>query len=225
MGVIVAFGVAEEGAPSYEQFSHLYSITKSKSADHGGKLKQPRPTQSEIQQIDRVRLKAPAAERVYPKFLFTENLIKAHLVNPVDMIDARKAAEAKRMNESPKRRLMMGLQGKKAKRQAETVLIPSAGVDPKNQTLANRLRQLNAEPVPSKAAEVVETSGRGQAFEAGASKAAGKRPFMVDLDAEPVPKRAWQTEPPRAIFAAQDDYSPAEPISITCRRRSSLRTT
>ena len=36
MGVITAFGIAGEGEPSYEQFSHLYSITKSKSADHGG---------------------------------------------------------------------------------------------------------------------------------------------------------------------------------------------
>lgn len=36
MGVILAFGITEEGAPSYEQFSHLYSVIKSKSADHGG---------------------------------------------------------------------------------------------------------------------------------------------------------------------------------------------
>ncbi|CAL8117220.1 unnamed protein product [Prunus armeniaca] len=36
MGVVTAFGMAGEGEPSYEQFSHLYSVTKSKSADHGG---------------------------------------------------------------------------------------------------------------------------------------------------------------------------------------------
>ncbi|CAL2265754.1 unnamed protein product [Prunus armeniaca] len=36
MGVIVAFGIAREGKPSYEQFSYLYSVTKSKSVDHGG---------------------------------------------------------------------------------------------------------------------------------------------------------------------------------------------
>lgn len=36
MATIVAFGMAGEGEPSYEQFSYLYSITKSKSADHGG---------------------------------------------------------------------------------------------------------------------------------------------------------------------------------------------
>ena len=167
MGVITAFGIAGEGEPSYEQFSHLYSVTKSKSADHGGwvqanclkaserghfissvptsqkswrnrrvllsgdwespsgvrplfpvpttfqtagrvpscrsvgslafplsytdyycfwtgKLKQPTPTQGEIRQIDRVRLKVPAAERVYPRFLFTDNLIRARLVDPAE---------------------------------------------------------------------------------------------------------------------------------------------
>ncbi|CAL8990926.1 unnamed protein product [Prunus brigantina] len=36
MGVVTAFGMAGEGEPSYEQFSHMYSITKSKCADHGG---------------------------------------------------------------------------------------------------------------------------------------------------------------------------------------------
>ncbi|CAL9018064.1 unnamed protein product, partial [Prunus brigantina] len=36
MGVVTAFGMAGQGEPSYEQFSHLYSITKSKSRDQGG---------------------------------------------------------------------------------------------------------------------------------------------------------------------------------------------
>ncbi|CAL2265259.1 unnamed protein product [Prunus armeniaca] len=112
------------------------------------KLKQPSPTQSEIRQIDRVRLKVPAVERVYPQFLFTANLVEAKLANPAEI------AEARRMNESSKRRLMMGLQGKKAKRQAEAVPVPSAGVDSEDQTLADRLRQLNARtasagPTPS----------------------------------------------------------------------------
>ncbi|CAL2271007.1 unnamed protein product [Prunus armeniaca] len=137
--------MAGEGEPSYEQFSHLYSVTKSKCADHGGwvqanclkaterghfvnavptsqkmwrkwrvllsddwespsghpvrfhipttfqiagKLKQPSATQAEIRQIERVRLKVPAVERVYPKFLFTANLIKAQLVNPAEMTDS-----------------------------------------------------------------------------------------------------------------------------------------
>ncbi|CAL8120711.1 unnamed protein product [Prunus armeniaca] len=130
MGVVTAFGMAGEGAPSYEQFSHLYSVTKLKSAEHGGwcrvnlpedveettgKLKQPSATQAEIWQINKVRLKVPAVERVYSKFLFTANLIKAQLVNSAEMTEERRAAEAKRMNESSKRRLMLGLQGKKKK--------------------------------------------------------------------------------------------------------------
>ncbi|XP_016647097.1 PREDICTED: subtilisin-like protease SBT1.8 [Prunus mume] len=49
-----------------------------------GKLKQPSATQAEIRQIERVRLRVPAVERVYPKFLFTANLIKAQLVNPAE---------------------------------------------------------------------------------------------------------------------------------------------
>ncbi|CAL8998085.1 unnamed protein product, partial [Prunus brigantina] len=36
MGVVTAFGMAGQGEPSYEQFSHLYSVTRSKTNDHGG---------------------------------------------------------------------------------------------------------------------------------------------------------------------------------------------
>lgn len=36
MGVIVAFGLVEEGEPTYEQFYYLYSVTKSKYAGHRG---------------------------------------------------------------------------------------------------------------------------------------------------------------------------------------------
>ncbi|BFG20695.1 hypothetical protein CerSpe_069690 [Prunus speciosa] len=165
MGVVTAFGLTDEEGPSYEQFSHLYSITKSKSTDHGGwvqanclkaserghflnavptsqkswrnrrvllsgdwespsgvpvrfsiptifqiagrllpcrsvdqssfrgltcfvifvgKLKQPTATQSELRQLDKVRLKVPAGDREYPQFLFTANLIRAHLANPAE---------------------------------------------------------------------------------------------------------------------------------------------
>ncbi|CAL8169204.1 unnamed protein product [Prunus armeniaca] len=158
MRVIVAFGIAKEGEPSYKQFSYLYSVIKSKSADHGGwvqanclraskrghfvsavstsqkswrnrqvllsgnwespsgmlvlpdcryvismsigKLKQPNPTQSEIRQVDKLRLKVPAADSVYSGFLFTRNLIRARLVSPTEMTDTRRFAEAKRTNES-----------------------------------------------------------------------------------------------------------------------------
>ncbi|CAL2271962.1 unnamed protein product [Prunus armeniaca] len=232
MRVIVAFGIAKEGEPSYEQFSYLYSIIKSKSADHGGwvqanylraskrghfvstvstsqksyrnqrvllsgnwespsgmlvpftfpllsRLSQPNPTQSEIRQVDKLRLKVPAADRVYSGFLFTENLIRARLVSPTEMTDAKRFAEAKRTNESSKRCLMMGLKEKKKIRQPESVLVQTAEVDPEDQTLADWLRQLSAEPVPSGAAEADSPSKRGRATEVAASKAAKKRPITV----------------------------------------------
>ncbi|CAL8992685.1 unnamed protein product [Prunus brigantina] len=275
MGVITAFGMASEGEPSYEQFSYLFSITKSKSADHGGwvqanclrvtehghfvsavptsqkswrnrrvllsgdwespsgqpirfpipttfqiagKLKQPIPAQSEIRQVERVRSKVPALKRVYPQFLFTANLIQAQLVDPAEMTKKRRAAEAKRMNESSKRRLMIGLQGKKAKRQAGAAPVSPAGVDPEDQTLADRLRQLNAEAAFAGTAAVSPSARWGQSNDAGSSKAAGKRPMTVDLEAELAPKRTWQGKVPRVILAAEDDDNP------TRRRRSSLRT-
>ncbi|CAL9007146.1 unnamed protein product, partial [Prunus brigantina] len=36
LGTITAFGIAGEGESSYEQFAHLYSVTRAKSADQGG---------------------------------------------------------------------------------------------------------------------------------------------------------------------------------------------
>ncbi|CAL2234244.1 unnamed protein product [Prunus armeniaca] len=35
LGTVTAFGIAGEGEPSYEQFAHLYSVTRVKSADQG----------------------------------------------------------------------------------------------------------------------------------------------------------------------------------------------
>ncbi|BBH01667.1 hypothetical protein Prudu_012002, partial [Prunus dulcis] len=177
-----------------------------------GKLKQPTPTQSGIRQIDRVRLKVPAAERVYPRFLFTNNLIRARLINPAEMTDARKAAEAKKMNESSKRRLMMGLE-KKKKRQPEAATVRQV-TDPEDVTLAERLWQLGSEPVAWPTAEV---EGPRQAdADAAASKAAGKRPVTVDLEASPVSKRSRPSEASRAVFAAEDEDGPTEAVTIAC---------
>ncbi|CAL9024265.1 unnamed protein product [Prunus brigantina] len=271
MGVVTAFGMAGEGEPSYEQFSHLYSITKSKCADHGGwvqanclkaterghfishvptsqktwrkrrmflsgdwespsghpvrfhipttfqiagKLKQPVATQSQIRQINKVRLRVPAMERVYPKLLFTANLIKAQLVNTAEMTEERRAAEAKRMNESSKRRLMMGLQGrpKKKGRQPETVPLPSEGGD----TLSERLRRLDPGSAPPRSAGAGSSPGRGASSEGTSSRAASKRLVTVDLDSEPAPKRGRQVNGARAIFAVEDDDTPADPVTLAC---------
>ncbi|KAL6279929.1 hypothetical protein ACE6H2_016810 [Prunus campanulata] len=238
MEVVTAFGLAGEEGPSYEQFFHLYSITKSKSTDHGGwvqanclrtserghflaavptsqkswrnrrvllsgdwespsgvpvrfhipttfqiagKLKQPTTFQSELRQIDRVRVKVPAVDREYPQFLFTENLIKARLANPAGMFEARKTAEAKKMSETSKSRL--GL----------------------NAEPANRRVPVN-EPVLSP----------GQGTDAASSKASGKRPMTVDLDAASTPKRVRLADLPRAIFAAEDEGEPTEAVTLAC---------
>ncbi|CAL8999474.1 unnamed protein product [Prunus brigantina] len=267
VGVVTAFGMAGLGEPSYEQFSYLYSITRSKCKGHGGwvqanclraaerghfvshvptsqkswknrrvllsgdwespsghpvrfhipttfqiagsKLKQPVATQAEIRQIDQVRLKVPAVERVYPQFLFTPNLIKAKLANPAEMTEERRAAEAKSLSESSKRRLMMGLQGQKKKKgQQETVPTPSAGADVDDQSLGDHLRQMSSGSGQAGPAALGPSSSRGAPTEGASSRAAGKRVVTVDLDAEPASKRGRQSEVPRAIFSVEDDDGP-----------------
>ncbi|CAL8076801.1 unnamed protein product [Prunus armeniaca] len=136
------------------------------------------------------------------------------------MTDARKAAEANRMNESSKRRLMIGLQGKKKNQQAEAVLVPLTGVDLENQTLTDRLRQLNAKPVPRGAAKAVPSSRRGETAKDSASRAAGKRRITVHLNTEPASKSGRQTEVPRAILIVEDDDSPTDPITIACSSKT-----
>ncbi|CAL2256551.1 unnamed protein product [Prunus armeniaca] len=62
---------------------------RSSACQSTGKLKQPNPTQSKIRQVDKVRLKVPTVDKVYLGFLFTKNLIRAHLVNPTKTNDRR----------------------------------------------------------------------------------------------------------------------------------------
>ncbi|CAL9020941.1 unnamed protein product [Prunus brigantina] len=120
----------------------------------GRQTKRPSPTQSEIRQIDKVRLRVPAVDRVYPIFLFTTNLIRAQLVSP---------AESKCTFQEDERILQEashdGPSGKKKNRQPEAVPVPSAGVDPEDQTLADCLQQLNAKSAPMGAAEAGSTPG------------------------------------------------------------------
>ncbi|CAL8169583.1 unnamed protein product [Prunus armeniaca] len=125
----------------------------------------------------------------------TQLITTMRILTDLDFVvtEERRAAEAKRMNESSKRRLILGLQGKKKKsRQPEEVLASSGGVDLEDQTITDRLRQLNAGSAQVGATTVEGTS----------SKVAGKRPITVDLDADLAPKRGRQIEPARAIFAA-----------------------
>ncbi|XP_034205709.1 uncharacterized protein LOC117619784 [Prunus dulcis] len=127
------------------------------------------------------------------------------------MTDARKAAEAKKMNESSRRRLLMGLE--KKKRQPATAPVRQA-LDPEDVTLRERLQQLGAEPVawPTADAHAPRQSGA----EATASRAAGKRPVTVDLEASPASKRSRPSEASRAVFAAEDEDGPTEAVTIAC---------
>ncbi|CAL2228543.1 unnamed protein product [Prunus armeniaca] len=137
-----------------------------------GKLKQPIATQAEIQQVERVRSKVPTEKRVYPQFLFTANLIQAQLIDPAEMTEERRAAEAKRMNESSKRRLMMGFQGKKKKSQQQgSAPAPSVEADPEDQTMADCLRQLNVDSAQAGAAAVGPSPGRSIPAEGTSSRA------------------------------------------------------
>ncbi|CAL9017767.1 unnamed protein product, partial [Prunus brigantina] len=240
MGVVTAFGMAGQGGPSYEQFSHLYSITKSKSRDQGGwvqanclraaerghfishvptsqktwrkrrvllsgdwespsghpvrfhiprtfqiagKLKQPVATRAELRQIDQVRGKVPAVDRVYPQLLFTQNLIKAQLVNPDESKPVPTAAE---------------------------------GIDVDDQSLSERLRQLGKDSAPPRSAAAVPSPGSGVLSEGTPARAASKRPHTVDLEADPAPKRGRQADAARAILAAEDDDAPADPVTLAC---------
>ncbi|CAL2239559.1 unnamed protein product [Prunus armeniaca] len=261
IGVIVGFSIVGEGEPSDEQFSYLYSVTKSKSADHGGwvqanslkasergyfvsvvptsqkswrsrrespsgtpvrfhvpttfqnagsKLKPLIPTQLEIRQIDRVRLKVLVVDRVYPIFLSPYRM-------PILYSDRHQEDYRSREDERILQEVSHdGPIGEEEKSTAGSSPMPSAGVDPEDQTLADHLRQLNVESMPRGAAEAGSTPGRGQTTEAAASKVAGKRPITVDFEVEPVPKCGRQTKVPRAILVDEDDDTPTDPVTITC---------
>lgn len=94
--------------------------------------------------------------------------------------------------------------------------VPSTAVDLEDQTLANHLRQLNAEAASAGTTAVSSKPRRGQTTDATSSKAAGKRLVTVDLEAEPAPKRSRQGEVPRVILVAEDDDNSAEPTMIAC---------
>ena len=122
------------------------------------------------------------------------------------------AAEAKKMNESSRRRFMMGLE-KKKKKQLEAPAVRQE-TDPEDVVLSERLRQLASEPAVRPTAEV--EAPRLSAADAAASRAAGKRPATVDLEASPVSKRSRTSEAPRAVFAAEDENGPTEAVTIAC---------
>ncbi|CAL2257301.1 unnamed protein product [Prunus armeniaca] len=75
---------------------------------------------------------------------------------------------------------------------------------------------MNAESAHAEAAAARPSPNRGMPTEGTSSKAAGKRPFIVDLDADPAQKRGRPAEPTRAIFAVEDDEATLEAITLAC---------
>ncbi|CAL9018063.1 unnamed protein product [Prunus brigantina] len=121
------------------------------------------------------------------------------------------------MNESSKRRLMMGLEGRKRKsRQSEAVPTAAEGIDVDDQSLSERLRQLGKDSAPPRSAAAVPSPGSGVLSEGTPTRAASKRPHTVDLEADPAPKRGRQADAARAILAAEDDDAPADPVTLAC---------
>ncbi|KAL6284824.1 hypothetical protein ACE6H2_015753 [Prunus campanulata] len=180
------------------------------------KLKQPTANQSELRQLDKVRLRVPAGDREYPQFLFTENLIRARLANPAEMTEERKKAELRKMSETSKRRLGVIAKGKKQKQPPGASAERASEADLDDQTLSERRRQLSAEPAARRVPINEPVPSHGQGADAATSKASGKRPMTVDLDAASTPKRVRLTDPPRAIFAVEDEEAPAEAVTLAC---------
>ncbi|BBN69359.1 hypothetical protein Prudu_903S000100, partial [Prunus dulcis] len=171
-----------------------------------GKIKQPIPTQSEVRQVDRVRLKVPAAERVYPRFLFTDNLIRARLINPAESC---RGQEDERIFEAAP------YDGpREEEEEAARGPCRSARDGSEDVVLSERLRQLGSEAAARPTAEGQVT--RQPDADAAASRAAGKRPVMVDLEASPASKRSRPSEASRAVFAAEDEDGPTEAVTIAC---------
>ncbi|BBG98937.1 hypothetical protein Prudu_008464, partial [Prunus dulcis] len=73
---------------------------------------------------------------------------------------------------------------------------------------------MGAEPVAWPSAEV--SAPRQSDAKAAASRAAGKRPVMVDLEASPASKRSRPSEASRVVFTAEDDDGPTEAVTIAC---------
>ena len=107
---------------------------------------------------------------------------------------------------------MMGLE-KKKKKQLEAPAVRQE-TDPEDVVLSERLRQLSSETAALPTAE--GQVPRQPDAEAAASKAAGKRPVMVDLEASPASKRSRPSEASRAVFAAEDEDGPTEAVTIAC---------
>ncbi|XP_021829572.1 uncharacterized protein LOC110769840 [Prunus avium] len=221
---VTAFGLADEEGPSYEQFSHLYNITKSKSTDHGdwvqanclraserGHFLTAVPTSQKSWRNPRVLLSGDweSPSGVPDRF---------HIPNTfqIAVSEARKTVEVKKLSETSKRRLLVIAKGKKQKRQPRASAERVSEADVEEQPIAERQRQRQAEPVVRRAPVEEPALGPRQGAEAPTSKAFGKRPVQVDLDAVSTPKRARLADSQRAIFAVEEEGGPTEAVTLAC---------
>ncbi|KAL6269364.1 hypothetical protein ACE6H2_026275 [Prunus campanulata] len=118
------------------------------------------------------------------------------------------------MSETSKRRLGVIAKGKKQKKHPEASAEKVLEADPEEQPLSERQRQRHADPVSRRVPVDEPVPGPGVAADAASSKASGKRPMTVDLDAASTPKRVRLTDPPRAIFAVEDEGGPTEAVTL-----------
>lgn len=102
----------------------------------------------------------------------------------------------------------MGVKEKKQQQQPVGASSQMTEADLENQTLAKRLKQLDAESISKCGLEAESVPKRGVEVEL-VPKVTGKRPTFIELDAEPVSKRGWSSERPRAILAVKDEEGPA----------------
>ncbi|CAL9017677.1 unnamed protein product [Prunus brigantina] len=180
MGVVTAFGMAGQGEPSYEQFSHMYSVTRSKTTDHGGWV-----------QANYLR----AAER-------------GHFVSHVP------TSQKSWRN----RRVLLSGDWESPPGSPVRFHIPTTFqmADADDQSLAERLRQMNSGSGQAGPAAPGPSPSRGAPAEGASSRAAGKRVLTVDLDAEPAAKRGRQSEVPRAIFSVEDNDDSTDLVNLAC---------
>ncbi|CAL9013085.1 unnamed protein product, partial [Prunus brigantina] len=209
MGVIIAFGLAGEGEPSYEQFSCLYSVTKSKSADHGGWVQanclraaerghfvSRVPTSQKSWRNRRVLLSGDwesLSDRPVRFSVPTVFQITDRVKQPTPSREDIQKVERVRTKDPPT---------------LQATAVGPSDTDLENQTLSHRLRQMETQ---------VPHSGGHADPEELRRDITGKRLMFVDLEGPARTKRTRVPEQDRAIFVIEDDdEDEADPVNIAC---------
>ncbi|CAL9006208.1 unnamed protein product [Prunus brigantina] len=222
LGTITAFGIAGESEPSYEQFAHLYSVTRAKSADQGGwvqsnlSLKRPIATKREIEVIERIRSQISEEDRFHKALLDFKNLYRAGLISEPEYLRRKEEEEEKErqmaggreMNEATRRRLEARAAQKKQKRPSQPKVKtprPTEGGSAQASTPAERQREKRVTE-----AELIREAHL---------QVTGKRVIEGALDVTPLPKRPRGPNEDAAVLVLDDDEdTEADPVNIACPR-------